>query len=363
MKLTLRRYLVYWAILVITGFILVVVINYYYDPAHLFSGGRYEKGIANILLSGKNVEGALDYDQRNMQRYYISNLREGKEVIVLGSSRSTQITSNLFPGKSFFNNSMSSASIEDYLAIYELYLQHNYAPEIVVLGLDPWMLNRNSGQYLWSSLDDEYFAMIQRLGVPPSDISVPSDINKFKFNELVSLSYFNKSVNQLLSGRTGERYYATGDRYLVDGGRLADGSRVYNLQYRSRSVDEVEASAISFATAQPVAGLGEFTNLDEAYLVQLVTFVKYLQDHNTTVLFYLPPYHPTAYGILSKSESYKIILQVEAKYRTIAQDLGITVIGGYNPEASSLTNEDFYDGQHPKQSAVNRAFESAGFGP
>jgi hypothetical protein len=196
--------------------------------------------------------------------------------------------------------------------------------------------------------------------IPESAISIPSNTQKSKFVELVSLPYFRQSITQLISGKAKFQPQATENKDIPSGGRLSDGSEVYDQKFRNQSIVEVEVSAIVYATSHPVYSLGKFTDIDDEYTSQLIEFVKYLQTKNTRVYFYLPPYHPTTYQILSSSDSYGIIIEVESTFRAIAENLGITVIGSYNPEKSLCMADDFYDGMHPKESAVLKSFVSAG---
>lgn len=356
MKAVTIRYWGYYSVLVAIGLLSVAATNYVVDPAHLFSGSEYERKMANLLLSGKNVADVTNYDGRNMWKIYISGLGQPKEVIVLGSSRSMKLRSSLFPGKTFINNSVPHASLEDYLAIYQLYHQRNYAPSIVVLGLDPWVLNNNSGRTEWISLKEEYMAMAKSLGLSVAPSDLPEDTGESKLKELLSVAYFKESLAELFL--RGEEYSQATDSSLTTAGILSDGSTIHDSKVRSRSVEEVEAMAIAFARRKPVYALGGFVELDKRLLDTLAAFVDYLQRNAVEVIFYLPPYHPSTYRMLSESSEYSIILRAEEGLRDMARSHGIQVAGGYNPEDSYSTREDFIDGLHPKESSVVKAFAS-----
>jgi len=348
--------MVCYSILVVLGLLSVAIVNYKVDPAHLFSDGEYEKGIASLLLAGDNITVSTNYDERNMNKIYINGLNQPKEVIVFGSSRSMHLTSILFPGRSFFNNSVSAASIEDYLAIYDLYRRRNYVPSIVVLGLDPWILNKNNGATLWTSLKEEYLEMINILNLPAATCSSSQDIWAVKFKQLFSLRYFTESLTRLFSGKGG--YSRVEDSNFADAGILNDGSRVMDFKSRNRTVEEVEASAIDWAGQAPVSNLGDFTELDRGLTDTLVKFIDYLQENGVKVVFYLPPFHPSTYHIIAESPKYGIILSAEQCFRDIAGSHGIQVLGGYNPADSRSTREEFYDSIHPKESSILKSFEN-----
>jgi len=138
--------------------ILCVIIgfNYFIDPANIFRSEKYYKEVVGVLLKGKNVANIMNYDERLLQKEYINGISKRKEIFVLGSSRVMQISSSVFPGHSFLNNGVSGASIEDDMAIYWMYRKKGFIPSIVVLGLDPWLLNKNNGQGRYESIIREY---------------------------------------------------------------------------------------------------------------------------------------------------------------------------------------------------------------
>ncbi|MBL0209054.1 MAG: hypothetical protein IPP84_14250 [Propionivibrio sp.] len=85
---------------------------------------------------------------------------QSKEFLVIGSSRSMQIGADVMQA-SVLNLSVSGASIEDYVAILDL--ARNLPAKTIILGVDPWVFNTNSGQSGWKSLAIEYFQGFDRL--------------------------------------------------------------------------------------------------------------------------------------------------------------------------------------------------------
>ena len=47
--------------------LLVVMVNYFVDPANIFSGTAYVSGISDILVKGHNVDNVSNYDERALQ--------------------------------------------------------------------------------------------------------------------------------------------------------------------------------------------------------------------------------------------------------------------------------------------------------
>ncbi len=355
MKSSLKyHYLNCYFILTITGIFTVASTNYFVDPAQIFSVGNYEQGVADILLSGNNVANVSNYDERLMQKAYVNNLKRRNDVIVLGSSRSMELRSHLFPGMSFFNHGVSGASLEDYLAIYELYEQREFKPSIVVLGLDPWILNQYHGQNRWKSLRREYLSIVNRLNIN-ADL-IKSDDESIKLMELITWPYFKESIRKLLWNRNQGKYYATLDKLNDCGEILKDGSRVYDLKFRTKSAANIKALAISCVSGDSIYSLKNFMCLDKNAMKSLEKFVGYLQDENIRVIFYLPPYHPYVYKFMLESKKHKNIFETENYFKKLADNKGITILGSYNPENACCGVDDFFDGMHPKESCINSIF-------
>lgn len=339
-------------LLIITG------LNYFIDPSHLFSPGEYEAGIANYLLEGYNVAGITEYDERILQYYYINGLTEKKDFIAIGSSRSMEINSVLFHGKSFFNNSVPNATTEDYMAIYGLYRDKNLCPSVIILGMEPWILNKNNNETGWKSIK-KYYYEIEKITLPSSYRTQIFDFIPEKYLELISIGYFKASlslfIKQLKSKNNNLHYYPTKEVTSGERIKLSDGSLLYEKGYRERGIEEVKKAAISYGENPP--GFNHFYNLDNNKIYQLEAFINLLLKDNVKIIFFLPPYHPETYKRLINSEKYKIIIEAEAYFKKLALKNKIKIIGSFAPETCNLTEKDFYDGVHPKRSAIENLFK------
>lgn len=336
------------------------------DPANIKNDASYEAGVASILLSGRNVANLVNYEERILQKRFVGGQKATPDVVVLGSSRSMGIASASFPGRTLRNNAVSGASLEDYLGIYDLYLRKNLKPRLVVLGLEPWLVNSNNGQKRWEGLEEEYFEMMSRLGdvAPGGDTWARMKIKAHmvqKYGEFLSPGYFNESLfNLVKKGRDGTRYWATDQ---VEGEvpiKAADGSYAYGVVMRQKSVEDVNIEARAFALANPIYSLGGFSRLDESRMRLLDGFVRYLENSGVKVVFFLPPYHPAAYGRIRLNPAYAMVPVSENWYRQLAQRHGIPVMGSFDPVPIGLSESDFYDGMHPKNQAVRGLILNSG---
>jgi hypothetical protein len=336
---------------------LTAAINSIIDPAHLFGRSRYEAGIADILLSGKNVANVSNYDERLLQKYFIEGATADKQVIVLGSSRTMQITSNCFPGQTFCNYCVSGATLEDDLSIFSIYERKGFISKTVIIGVDPWLLNKNNDQARWLSLQNEYLTASKRLGLNASNNSSSGKLfTLIKFRELISLPYLKASFQKWRQDleSTSTSYYATNDMEADVPIRLIDGSYSYDYKYRNRNVEEVKRLASDFANSNPIYSLREFSSLDPAYQNIFETFAKDLHERGIRVILLMIPYHPAVYSTIKTDQKYQMVLCAQRYFEEFGKREGIEVYGSYDPAICMLTENDFYDGMHPKQSAISK---------
>jgi predicted glycosyltransferase involved in capsule biosynthesis len=122
--------------------VLLLLTNYFGDAARLFDND-YEKQMAKIIINGQYVTNVENYDERLFQKELIISEEIYPNFVIVGSSRTMLINSDLFLSSSFLNNSVSGASIEDIISIYQLYKVNNKLPKKILLGVDPWLFNRN----------------------------------------------------------------------------------------------------------------------------------------------------------------------------------------------------------------------------
>lgn len=343
--------------------VLAVVINYALDPGGIFSRGNAEREIASWLIGGSNVANARLCDERLLQKEAIERLRPARQVIVLGSSRSMLIGADLFPGTSFFNHSVAGATIEDDIAIWEIYRRQPMRPSTVIVGIDPWTLNREHGQLRWRTLYREYAAALARHGMPPPAGSVTPR----RYLELVSPFYLQRSVAKWMrlraNGGDRDTYYATesdiGEMDIV----RADGTTSYGRQVRSRSVDEVRLLALASTVEQPVYGLENFAALDRRYQQQFEMFLDDLKSDGVRVVIFLSPYQPDVYAHLQRSPKYGMVPAAESYLRRVAMGRRLSLLGSYDPARAGCDPAEFYDAYHARESCVERIVRRGGATP
>jgi len=353
--------------------LLIVGFNYFVDPASIFKSKVYYTKIATILLKGNNVANLSNYDERLLQKELINNLTKRKNIIVLGSSRVMQIKSCIFNSNSFLNNGVSGASIEDDMAIYGMYREKGMIPSKVIIGLDPWLLNKNNGQSRYKSLNYEYqkineyiqhstaqhstaqHSTAQHSTAQHSKYTIVND----KYFELFSPSYFQSSFQYWINGFFENKnrkyeFYETNKNEINESLKLSDGSIRYDYKTRNTLPSNVYKTAITYSNSYPIYSLGDFSALDKELINTFEDFISLLKKDGVEIIFILPPYHPVVYSALIHSDDYKIIIDVEKYFTQYAYKNKIKIIGSYNPDVYNFTNIDFIDGMHQTSNSIDR---------
>lgn len=330
--------------------ITLILTNYFVDPGKIFyKHGFYEKGIVKILSNGENVENLSNYDERLLQKFYIDKLKEKKNLVVLGSSRAMQINSNITGERDMFNSSVSGASLQDLMAIYGIYREKNLAPKKIILGLDPWILNKNNNQIRWKSIQEDYFYIQNKI----KNESGKTEKFDEKYLELVSLSYFQSAVD-ILGKDENVGYKSTKLDASKTNVKRKDGSLSYSEKVRNESKEEVRKKALEYVSKDYIYCLENFKEMDREYKTQFEKFINLIQGDGAEVVFFLSPYYPYVYNKISTSSEYKIVDDVEKYFRKFSKDKNIKVYGSYNPQNANCNEEDFYDGMHIKPSGVKK---------
>ncbi len=341
---------------------LLVIVNWRYDPAYLFSraGDGSEEKIVQSQLAGKNVEIVnANFDMRLLQKLYIEQLAKPPDILVLGSSESQTINSSLFPGRSFYNANVNAATLEDYLGIYELFYERGLIPKTVIVEVDPWVLKRKSETVRWGTLSDQVRHALKRLQVGYEELSSAQRYSEIrKYGELFSPSYFQVSisllfmVNQHIPTNSRETELNQAEFTI----RFPDGSVELSSRQRGITREHLREVAIDFGNRKSVQSLGGFSGIDPFYEKLFGLFIRDMKSHGVNVVFYLPSYHPAAYEVIINNANRELLLAVRDYVDKLATELDIPIVGSYNPADIGLDAADFVDGNHTRREAMAKIF-------
>jgi|GEM_PF-2128979 len=355
----------------------VSAMNIVIDPANLFTGAAYERGIADLLADGKNVASIANHDDRLVQQFYAQQIVETPEVLVLGSSRAMQIRSAVVPERSFFNASVTEATVPDFEGILQLYRGRGHLPDTVILAADAWDLQTTDYLVGWKTLSRERDTFLQTMirdrpslrptlggqtsGGPLGRLSILSH-----YGQAVAPSYFQASWQELERRVTQpdtarKQYYATDKTALDVAVKLADGSLAYGTAMRERTPEAVEREAQTYNTKWRDRLDQRTGKIEPAKKAEFEALVDYLAAQGVDVAFYLGPYLPTTYSYFEREKNLRIGGAVEDYIRSLAAARGMTVVGSYDPAKAGVDATDFFDALHVRESGVAKMF--AGYRP
>jgi hypothetical protein len=322
---------------------LLIFVNYFGDAARLFDND-YEKHMAEIIDNGKYVTNFVNYDERLFQKELISSKNIKPKLVIIGSSRTMLINSDLFPKSSLFNNSVSGASIGDIIAIYQLYKENHKLPQKIIIGIDPWTFNENSGKTRWKSISEYYYRF--------SNSKDKRNFLGFKYKELLSFSYFQSSVKELgniIFYNTKPLPSTNKFNHLAT--KLTDGSLVYGEQKRNSSSKEIENKIKSYLSGE-IYGVKNFDVISDKIWTEFEKLIIEIKKGSIEVEFFLSPYAPLVYERVAKE--YPMVLKTEQLIKDYARTNNLNLYGSFSPFELEMDESYFYDAMHSKEIGVEK---------
>ncbi len=343
----MKAFIIKNLVFMISILFIFLFVNWFGDAANIFSKSGVEYQIAKYLTEGYNVKNVPNIDERKLQKNILMLSQSVPEVIVIGSSRIKLIGSN-YSDKRIFNNGVSGCSIEDMIAIYQMYKSKNDMPKKIVIGIDPWIFNKNNGQDRWKSLEREFDSFF--------NINAVHTTNWVKYGQLFSPSYFQSSLKMLQNRIFNDNHakpipvknYGSKVNTVF---RLNDGRRV-SAKMKFVSLEEVQDRINSYIQGE-IYSLENYNSFEKRNVQNFEMFINRMLSESIEVEFIMIPYPPAVYDFLASNSKYQIIIKLDEYIREVAQSHNIVVTGGLNPARFSLSNKHFYDGMHLNENGLS----------
>lgn len=332
------RFIIGFAAALGLGLGLAAAINMTVDPAGFFDSGKRETLTAQRLLAGEDVALERQVDDRLVARAIIETLAAAPETVMIGSSRIAVFSGAHFEADRFRNFTLIEARVEDYIAVLGGLAQKNLLPKTVIIGLDPWAFNAANRSVLWQPLQARYESARNAWGLtclPAAPVEADN-----KALRALSLGYLIDSLGEL------GRRYRERDTLKPQAARIvlrADGSMRFPEKALDHAAIAALAASIGVKPPQPVAN---FSRLDPCYASVITALAQQLKKAGVRVVFYFPPYHPAAYGVIRDTAILAMIPAAEQLARSIAMAEAAIVAGSYDPAQSGCAAEQFLDWHH-----------------
>lgn len=344
-------------LLLIPILIYMLWFNFTVDRAGYFQGDTFVRDIANMLISGKDVSGYEQMDERQVTKLLVQNMSRMPSTVALGSSRILQMNSSVAGTEDFFNFGMVGADYADIFGTFYLLLKANTLPENIIIGFDPWYLNGNE-DFLDKRSDKQLYSefLSEELG-KDTDFKPKDDSDKWK--ALASIGYFQGNVKYYYRDKKLEKkpQPVTGDiMQQATEIKRSDGSVLYTEELRNISIDDADNTA--FKQAITFLRMDNYVEPSAELISTFDEMLSIAKKKGINIIFVLQPYNPTLWdNVFGRAENYPGFFKTEAAVRDIAKRANIPVYGSYNPYANdNITQADFFDGIHMKGEALSRIF-------
>lgn len=360
MKKFIYNLLIYFPILII-----IVVVNYFVDPAHRYARKNYTSTVVEMLKKGHVTNVDDNFDERELKLLLAADrAKTAVDILILGSSRAMLISEKLFPGKTCLNLSVSGAGLNDEAALYQACLRNQIQIKRVILLVDPHFFNETNNGFPGKALEHDYQEYLQVLGkkesgekplTPQGDgISTLKVIEGFfskldrKMNVL-SPSYFQKAIQHLIT-KEGSSLYNT-EHYDNWGNTIhTDGSLSYNETFRNQPQKEIDRSGMLYH----YKGWDHYNSLSQQKIEELERLISYIRRNGCDMLILNSSYHPYTYKRLTTLKEYRCMKTAMDFIPEFAAAHQLQVIGTFDPAKSHCDKTDFYDAMHMSTRGIEK---------
>jgi hypothetical protein len=362
-RLKNKTWIKIYFLIILLGLSLVSRFNYVIDSAGIFNSPNYLEKAANKLINGDMIIITQpNYDSRKLQELKIKNNVKKINTIVIGSSRTMLIRKTTLKSKynNFMNHSVSSATLNDYIAIIGAYKKiKGTIPKTVIMGIDPWNFNENFNGEQWRSLE-EYHTTIEneftQSKSSENNFSLKYIQQYNKYFQLINITYTKANLNTFIENiklKNQPKFMITTTTKTDKTILLPDGSRYYSYTERYRTEEDTRILARKFGNSSDTF-LRFFTKL--SFKEKFKNIIKYLKKQNVNIIIYLSPFHPDSYSLLMKRPDIVNIEDIESFLIKFSKQNSIRLIGSYNPKNVNYKDIDFFDGIHSHDKSLNKIF-------
>lgn len=345
--------------------------NYFVDPGNqFFRSATVENKMASALLQNKKVIVQANYNERLLQKILIEKMSMRPDIFVLGSSHIMPLTHHTFHTRRFFNASVSSASLQDDIALYYILQKQGYQPKTLIICLDPWLVSKSSPEILWKSefikeYDKGRNLILNRQS--GSDLFIQIDSFFEKYSQLLSSDYLEASVHDFISMVRNKKSYFEAQKINILSKHAAvcsncfirqpDGARLPTPNEELTTTNQADTYVMNNLNNWQTFWSQSKLDNDKAILFE--AFIHLLIKNNVNVVFYFPPLEPLEYKqLVKKNKNYQMVLIAQQYFDSIAEKHHLQVIGSYDPGQANVTTKDFIDNWHLKEEGVQKLFLS-----
>ena len=342
--------------------LLLTGINYYEDPANIFHDASPK--IAEAILEGNSVYyGSANGDERSVKANIIQRMPDHVDCIVIGSSITMGISSELVGTDSFYNLAASGFNYNDIMATLAMLEINGVEYDRVILSADTY--------FFYPELADEIRKpefmpyteyMISRIEgeepeVPQDEFN--PDLMIRRFGNYFSVTYYQSCLEYIMSNGSltlpTERWGIMTEDTQDLAHYNSDASWEYSAEYRANTVDFVYDESGWYMIDLVFA---RDTHIDPYHQEQFRLMMDYLTERGVEVDLFLCPLSPALWDrVQSESGHFFMLDEIESFEHEIAAEYGLDVIGSYNPYNVGISNEAYMDSRHIRHELLGEYFD------
>lgn len=348
-------YLRYLLFTTITILAIVASLNYVVLPAYL---QRMEQRPTNKLAEDliKSEYGLWwpdNFIPERALKIALANHAKQADCVIIGSSHIMQIGSarkvNALSDlcDSVINLGVSGGTIEDQFVLVHRSLHDGQGgiAKKIILGVDPWTFafGKNTSWHYYAA--DYQIANSEILGRMVKVSAENPEIKRIESGNLLSLEHTVKSLRSL-------HYNGTAAPVVREdeGGLFAIFYRDGSLQYDNKFLVQARhPERIGLGGDYAYATNGVLN--ERAAIDSYVSLIRWIKSKGVEPVLLLTPYHHNVWK-RPFSLNTRALMETEPIVRQIGLQLGVTVIGTYDPIVAGCSNKDFLDFMHAKISCL-----------
>ena len=324
-----------FTILILIGLMISLTSSNFFSAQ---SKNSTESRLAKLLINQDAVY-LTKMDDRQFIKNRIMFEKFNPQTLVIGSSRVWQISSDIYDRK-LLNLGVAGASLEDHIAISEMAIE-KFKPKQILLGVDPWLLNKYNYQARWKSLSKEYRLAAQNIRLKDTKNKIlksfPTNQDYYIHEKILENIYSTLNIRNLALTVD---YDKDEQSYIMRDGRIVYG--------KNERASDIRGKIIDYSMYHY-----EFSN---EFFELYRKFINYLKNvHKVDVVMVLIPFHGPSYDLTKKETS--VFLDLEEKFRQLSKSEGVKVVGSYDPSKIKCKLTEFYDHIHPNSICMAKIFE------
>jgi hypothetical protein len=241
------------------------------------------------------------------------------------------------------NLGVSGAALED-AGMFAGIVGARDATRLVLFGVDPWGFKLNEDRR-WREVEPAFWQGREAIGLPHRE-DLSGDPETPAIFRLFTYAYLDRNWRVLRKGREDEAEAAANP-----GAGATD-----ELKFMPDGTLKYPESMLARDPMRPLEDGGyriEEPFTDPEAIAEWKAIIAWLQQRKIEVALLIPSYHPRVWDCQNQAICDGLTA-AEAAARALAAEMGIKVIGGYDPRPFALTPYDYIDERHLRPEVLQR---------